>query len=276
MAVVPPAVWPITIGGACNVTYTQQQAHEVLAGFAFGVTALNWVSPLHPPLAPQPVTERYRWGYRTFDCAPSSPYNLPVQDLAITGSLNSRVSGDAIVGMLAMADQVTAVVNQIPVHQTFWTLPVQAIANRPANPGSVEWHFWRAWELLMGIPHVGTTVTHKTLHHMRPWLYPMLDDLTAQCYPAGQWAGIHADLTQHVGAFADLESWFAVLASRDGGVALTRLRIHDMLLWASRSGQRPQLALAGQAFLGGGGAGGAGPNPGGTPGASQPEPPGLP
>lgn len=50
--------------------------------------------------------------------------------------------------------------------------------------------------------------------------------------------------------FEHLERWFAGKAIERGGVLLTRLRIHDILLWADVTGQRKALITVGQKLLG--------------------------
>jgi hypothetical protein len=57
----------------------------------------------------------------------------------------------------------------------------------------------------------------------------MLDSITSPHLSERQaWTTIHQDLTNHSQEFAELEGWFAELASAYGGVRLTRLRIHDI------------------------------------------------
>ena len=106
----------------------------------------------------------------------------------------------------------------------------------------------------MNLPGLDVAIANKTLHHKRPWLFPMLDNLTLESLGgAGKaWAVIHGDLTRHADEFEELETWFAALASQKGGVQLTRLRIHDILLWGHVSPNGAGLASAGRGVLGGG------------------------
>jgi hypothetical protein len=71
------------------------------------------------------------------------------------------------------------------------------------------------------------------LHHRRPELFPVLHDATR--WPllphgregdSGVEAVIHRELLHNADAFAGLEA--AVL---DAGLRLSRLRLHDVLLW---------------------------------------------
>lgn len=103
----------------------------------------------------------------------------------------------------------------------------------------------------MGLHGVDRAITHKLLHHKRSWLFPMLDSVTtAHLGGFRAWATIWEDLTRHEQEFVALEDWFATLASAHDGVRLTRLRIHDIMLWAELSGDRPTMESLGQQFLG--------------------------
>src|SRR5580658_9376414 len=99
----------------------------MLAGFAFGTKALGWPSrnspPDRKPLGSTPsVNLRNRWVYRAFDCVPASPLGLTVEDIVITAAVDSRIGSTAVLGMMAIADDVAAVLARIPVAQTFWDL----------------------------------------------------------------------------------------------------------------------------------------------------------
>ena len=45
------------------------------------------------------------------------------------------------------------------------------------------------------------------------------------------WKIIHDDLNNQAAQFEELEGWFAERVVELGGIPLTRLRMHDMLLW---------------------------------------------
>jgi hypothetical protein len=57
----------------------------------------------------------------------------------------------------------------------------------------------------------------------------------------GGWQVLHDELTDQAGQFTYLEQWFAAQATNRGGVHLTRLRLHDILLWANTRGEREPL-----------------------------------
>ena len=101
---------------------------------------------------------------------------------------------------------------------------------------------WFGWELVGSVfPDIDllwfyTLGHHKTLHHKRPELFPLLDNKTMGSYlPRDSWQIIHADLTAFAPEFAALEEWFAGEAAQRGKVGLTRLRMHDIILWLHAS-----------------------------------------
>ena len=111
---------------------------------------------------------------------------------------------------------------------------------------------WRAWRLLDGITTIAVAISNKVLHHKRPWLFPLLDRKTSKAFPTGEaWPGVYDDLCNQQPQFEQLERWFAPIAAVRGGVPLTRLRIHDILLWAKQAGdQLGPLLQAGQVVRG--------------------------
>lgn len=242
--------------GCGGTTFMQAEAEEVLAGFAFGTVGLTWTPPkavagddglAKPPRA----AVRSNWSYRTYDCLPNSPYAFGVGDLLAVAALDARVGGAEFLAMESILPDLNEVLAHIDIGKTFWALnPAWLGAVPPA--GAEEWWLWRAWALLRGLSGVGPTITHKVLHHKRPWLFPIVDTKTVERLSrcGGEWQTLHAELTNQVGQFKHLEQWFAGQAIERGGVLLTRLRIHDILLWADVTGQRKALITAGKKVLG--------------------------
>lgn len=250
--------WPIAIGGPAQCEYSRETAQEVLAGYAFGIDNLDWRKPKsapdRSPLGPPPkATSRSRWVYRSFDCVPASrDPGLSIEDIVITAAINSQIGSRAILGMMAIGDDIRDVLFAIPLTLTFWDLLPEDVGSEPPPPAAVAWNVWRAWELLMGLPSVGLAVAHKTLHHKRPWLFPMLDNKTSKAMggeKSNLWSTIHRDLLEHVTEFEYLETWFADLASHENGRRLTRLRIHDILIWAHATDNRCFLTSDGKKLL---------------------------
>lgn len=151
---------------------------------------------------------------------------------------------------------------RIDVTQTFWTLPNADLGETPPPAETPAWWLWRAWVLLRCLDGVGPTICDKVLHHKRPWLFRSsmttrarkFDDNTRAKMGGGRaWQDLHDELTRQEPQFTHLEQWFAGEAARRGGVWLTRLRIHDILLWAAitRGGmERESLIRSGQDVLG--------------------------
>lgn len=250
--------WPIELVGVDGdkVSYSEGEARAALAGYAFGHAKLSWKPPSGlPPESdlgrPPTVSERHRWGYWSFDCVPTSTSQVSVEDIVVTAALDTRVGSDAVLGLEAIRQDLNETLAHIPETTTFWQLPAKDFGKRPPAPGTVAWWTWRAWVLLMGLRGVDRAITHKLLHRKRPWLFPMLDSVTTEHLGGFRaWTTISEDLTRHEQEFVVLEDWFATLAAAHDAVRLTRLRIHDILLWGELSGDRPMMESLGRPFLG--------------------------
>ena len=93
---------------------------------------------------------------------------------------------------------------------------------------------------------------HKILHHKRPKVFPLLDGITESAYAPGRaWISIRKELEDFQSAFTSLEAWFKEVAADQGSqcVQLNRLRLHDILLWCDRRGDRGTAREKGQRFL---------------------------
>ena len=229
------------------VTYTIGQAEQVIGGYAFATKALTFNAPHAGWFGVPPAGQRAVWSYASYDCVPPSLGPLDGVDLMISIALSSQISADAILGMQVVAPVVSEALANIPITITFWDLPPAEISNPAA--GSYGWWMERARQLLVAVPDVAAAIAHKTLHHKRPWQFPLLDNKTLAALPSGQaWVTVHNDLTTQIDAFADLEAWFAAEAAKRSTVSLTRLRLHDILLWCDVTGQRGAAGAAGQAL----------------------------
>jgi hypothetical protein len=99
----------------------------------------------------------------------------------------------------------------------------------------------------------GPAITNKILHFKRPNQFPVADSRTKPGLPDGIWLQPHRDLTRHVEAYTSLEAWFEHFASKHDGMRLTRLRIHDILLWTKMNKTDYQEAIkSGKRILGSG------------------------
>ncbi|HUC23122.1 MAG TPA: DUF6308 family protein [Streptosporangiaceae bacterium] len=248
-----PTTW-LTLGRGA-ATYTQAEAEAVLAGFAFGTTQLVWPSNFSAPTdnrlsTPPRAAVRSKWSYRIYDCAPNSPHGFGVNDLLVIAALDPGAGAAKYLAMEAILPDLNDVLAHIDVDQTFWKLPRDHLGSSLPPAGTPAWWLWRAWALLMGLENIGVAVAYKTLHHKRPWLFPIFDNGTmAKMGGAGAWQVLHDDLTGQAGRFTYLEQWFATQATSRGGVHLTRLRIHDILLWADTWRERRPLTEAGHEVL---------------------------
>jgi Family of unknown function (DUF6308) len=250
---------PWLIVGQGEVKYSQFEAEDVIAGFAFGTTSLTW-QPRVPrsagrSLAAAPrATERFMWSYRTYDCVPNSPYAFSMADLLAVAALDAGAGAEQYLAMEALLPDLNEILSHIDLAQTFWTLPQEHLGTKLPPEGEPSSWLWRAWALLMGLDGVGVAITYKTLHRKRPGFFPIFDNQTVHKMGGTlAWQVLHDELTRQSAQFGHLEQWFAVEATKRGGVHLTRLRIHDILLWAgiTRSGaERDALTRAGRGVLG--------------------------
>lgn len=240
-----------------------KEAKSVIAGYCFEVsnTRLHAIRPKYevPDVRDALELDIMKWAYASYDCVPGSDDDaLDLIDLLVTDGINARLNQASITGFLAVKDAVSAA---LPSNgeRAFWDLE---IASFPAGaPGSrewqklagdqrVAWEMCRAWYLLRRTPGFNVARTHKVLHHKRPRQFPLLDNRTAEHmsspdFPNDRgeryWEQILRDLRSKSRGWEHLETWFQdeLLQSptRPGlplaPVALTRLRMYDILLWAA-------------------------------------------
>lgn len=77
----------------------------------------------------------------------------------------------------------------------------------------------------------------------------MLDGTTVERIGAeGAWGRIHDDLVAMPDVWTELEERFAAEAERRDGVRLTRLRLHDILVWTDATGDWDAARDAGRAL----------------------------
>ena len=99
----------------------------------------------------------------------------------------------------------------------------------------------------MVTPGLKVALVHKTLHHKRPYLFPLLDNQTvgpigaaAEAAGCGEWQLIHANLHQHADQFDRLTKGFDRIATGVSDVSLSwlRLRLYGILVWMAVTGRR--------------------------------------
>lgn len=172
-----------------------------------------------PATSPPPTKQVQRWAYRTYDCveADESP-ELGGVDLLVAAGLNGQLQARTVASLLAVAPEVSKALRSLaPIGREpcFWTMARDDLAAVP--PGTSDaWPVWRAWSLFIGAPHVGIAVTHKTLHHKRPDIFPLLDRRRIKAFRSHKsaWAEIHQDLTKNPDGWTYVEDCFAMEASR--------------------------------------------------------------
>jgi hypothetical protein len=237
--------------------FALDDAKAIIAGYCFGEVT----EPPDPPAPaygepPQPW-RRARFGYRSYDCQRGSREGIDIVDIVAPVLLNvTQGYGVEIVSnLLAVAPGVNEVMRQVPSEVSFWMLP-RADLEKPQE-GTPNWCLHRAWYLIESVPGCGLTKTHKILHHAWPHLFPLIDRQTRTRLGDNLWLTIYDDLKRHEGEFDELETWFATLAGTRGGVALTRLRLHDILLWCGVTEEANGAGRFGRILVRGGG-----PSPG--------------
>lgn len=189
---------------------------------------------------------RGAFAYRTYDCVPAAPtHRIEEVDVLVANGLNAQMRAEEIAGVLAYSEDVSAELARIDENAAcFWDLSRDEVQTKPPDDASPAWQVWRAWTILMGVEGINIARTHKILHHKRPSVFPLIDNKTIDLLDRGRsaWAAIHDDLTTTPSAWVRLETTVNALLASKGGVPLTRLRMHDILLW-TRATQRWDLAL---------------------------------
>lgn len=237
------------------------EAFFVVLGYAFGTR------PFKSGRRRGAVGERpnektaWRWGYQTYDCLGRHPgTSLAGVDLLVAAGLNARVDASVVASLIAVEPEASEALASLPPEGgdvRFWDLERDDLTGQPPNEDSPAWPLWRAWSVLMGAGDVGVAVAHKTLHHKRPDMFPLIDNRTLAAFKKEPWAEIHDDLRAHPdpNAWASLEDRFCAAAatlrnaSPDDdipGLRLTRLRLHDILLWTCVSGDWDAARAAGR------------------------------
>jgi hypothetical protein len=230
----------VAVPVAGELVEPNEALHAVL-GYAFATHTYSWRPPEGAVGDAPKATTVPRWAYRAYDCVPPAPgAALGGTDLFVAGALNAAIDARTIASVLAVEPEVSAALADLPAAgqaAPFWELD-RAHLEEPPPDSSPAQPMWRAWTALMGAPGTDVAVTHKTLHHKRPDMFPVLDRLTqAQLPSQTAWTGVHDELTANPHGWTWLEHHFAAAAAQHGGVPLTRLRIHDVLVWLKARGQ---------------------------------------
>jgi Family of unknown function (DUF6308) len=207
-------------------------ALTAVLGYARGRRPLRFRSPGNPD---------GRWvripafGYERFDRHAGTDDSLGERDILVAEGLHGRLDPTAWAAMKGVLDDVAPLADAAvdrAAGRPFWELPEDEFSVL-AEPGTVGAVLRGIRSLCEESPDVRPQHVAAALHHRRPSLFPLLNRTTRwQLLPhvregdSGVEAVIHRELQANAPAFQALED--AVLAH---GLHLTRLRLHDVLLW---------------------------------------------
>jgi hypothetical protein len=201
-------------------------ALAAVLGYARGRRPLFFRSPSQP-------TGRWvdlpAFGYERFDRRPGPDGPLGEPDILIAEGLHGRLAPDEWTSLRTALIDLRPLVGAAldrAAGRPFWQLPDDEFSVL-AEPGTVG-------ALLRG---AHTPLVSAALHHRHPAMFPLTVRTTRwQLLPhvregdSGPEAVIHRELRANAPAFASLERTLNA-----HGIPLTRLRLHDVLLWLSGS-----------------------------------------
>jgi Family of unknown function (DUF6308) len=206
-------------------------ALAAVLGYARGRRPLRFRSPSNPDGAWVSIPA---FGYERFDRQPGAAGPLGEHDILVAEGLHGRLDPTAWAAMKSVLDDVAPLAGAAVARaagRPFWELPDDEFSVL-AEPGTVG-------AVLRGIraecdgSGAGSTHVAAALHHRRPSLFPLLNRATRwQLLPhvregdSGVEAVIHRELQANAAAFRALED-----AVEAHDLPLTRLRLHDVLLW---------------------------------------------
>jgi Family of unknown function (DUF6308) len=221
-------------GGAA--AYSAAEALDAVREYAFGTVMID-PDPLFPGAFASHTVPRY--AYRTYDCVPASDgARFSDLDLLVIAGLNARIDMTAFARLRSFADRAADHLDTAHRMQPdFLRLHRDEVGDDPPE-GSAGWHLSLAWRQGMATPGLGIARVHKTLHHKRPGLVPLLDNETvkpiraaADARACGSWQLIHDEIHAHAEHFQILADEFGKLAAGIDDVSLSWLRLYDILVW---------------------------------------------
>jgi hypothetical protein len=220
-------------------------ALAAVLGYAWGRRPLHY-------RAPNARTGRWvqvpAFGFERFDRRPRAEGPLGQDDILTAEGLHGRLDPRAWSALAAALTEVQPLADDAVGRadgRPFWELPEDefSVLAEPGTVGALLRQVGEACgDLGASHPHVAAA-----LHSRRPELFPLLHRTTRWALlphvregDSGVEAVVHRELVACADAFAELEA-----AVRAEGVELTRLRLHDVLLWLTAT-----LRLAHAAELG--------------------------
>jgi len=217
-------------------------ALAAVLGYARGRRPLRFRSPDHP---------EGRWysvlafGFERFDAAEVTSGSPGDGDVLLAEGLHGRLDPDGWAAVRRALDDVRPLAEAAvgrAAGRPFWALPDSefCVLDEPGTVGAALREIWARSAEADGVrpQHVSAA-----LHRRHPALLPHLSPTTRrQLWPhlreadSGVEAVVHRELQANAAGFADLEAAVAELLGAPGGpVPLTRLRLHDVLLWLAGS-----------------------------------------
>jgi hypothetical protein len=214
-------------------------AVRAVLGFARGRRPLWFRSP---------VEQTGRWvqlpafGYDRFDRRPAAVGGPRDDDVLTAEMLHGRLDPagwSSVRNALDDTARLAEAAAECAADRPFWELPDDelSVLGEPGTVGACLREIWNRGSRA-GHPEF----VSAALHHRWPALIPHVDRTTRlQLLPhlvegdSGVEAVIRRELRANAEAFAALESTLAALLVQDGDVRLTRLRLHDVLVWLSGS-----------------------------------------
>lgn len=201
---------------------------------------LGYARGRRPLLYRSPNERDGRWvqvpafGYDRFDARPVPTGPLGDEDVLVAEGLHGRLDPDGWSAVRAALDAARPTADALAARaagRTFWELPDDELSVL-GEPGTVG----AALRGLGELPEPQRRHVAAALHHRRPELVPLLHRATwLQSVPhlhegdSGTAAVVHRELRANRAAFTALEETAAELL----GAPLTRLRLHDLLVWLS-------------------------------------------
>ncbi|MCZ2830814.1 hypothetical protein O2W14_18390 [Modestobacter sp. VKM Ac-2986] len=224
---------------------TGRTALAAVLGYARGRRPLRYRSP----------NERDgRWvqvpafGYDRFDARPVPTGPLGDDDVLVAEGLHGRLAPGDWAAVRRALDEVQPTADALvdrAAGRTFWDLPDDELSVL-AEPRTVG----AGLRTLAELPQPQPRYVLAALHHRRPDLVPLLTRATwLQTVPhlregdSGVTAVAHRELRANASAFAELERAVAELLP---AAPLTRLRLHDLLVWLSGTLRLPAAAALGE------------------------------
>lgn len=240
---------PLHLAGAGPAPIPVEDALAAVLGYARARRPLYF-------RAPNARTGRWAqvpaFGHDRFDVRPVPDVPLGEPDILTAEGLHGRLGREEWTAMAVALPAVQVLADDVVARaagRTFWELPEDEFSVL-AEPGTVGALLRRVGELCaergVSRPHVSAA-----LHHRHPALLPVLHDATR--WPllphlregdSGVEAVIHRELRHAADAFAGLEE-----AVRAEGLALTRLRLHDILSWLATTLRFAHAVAAGRSAV---------------------------